>query len=172
MSAVVQWLARSYFPSWELGWGLIFSSPVVFQTCWHNECKTLVASSFRDLTISAGITFHPLALLTAMFLGQLNQVNLLTSSRPAETWAWPPWGKHGLWGLTHLPRLLPPTVRFIPCHTLICVTDPFSFTDIVSHIYFLILSQSTITHSFSLIFLCHSIILFPSHLFSLTSYLS
>ena len=171
MSAVVQWLARSYFPSWELGWGLIFSSPVVFQTCWHNEYKTLVASSFRDLTISSGITFHPLALLTAMFLGQLNQVNLLTSSRPAETWAWPPWGKHGLQGLTHLPRLLPPTVRFIPCHTLICVTDPFSFTQSLTFTFSYWVRLS-VRYTLSIIFLHHSIMLCPSHIFSLTPYLS
>ena len=28
----------------------------VFQICWHNECKTLMASSFRDLSNSAGIS--------------------------------------------------------------------------------------------------------------------
>ena len=93
-----------------------------------------------------------------------------------ETWAWPPAGKHGLRGLTHLPRLLPPTVRFIPCHILICVTDPFSFTNIVSHIYFLILIQSTVTQTLSLIFLCHSIIfsitLILSHILSLLECLS
>ena len=130
-----------------------------------------MASSFRDLPSSAGISSHPLAFfnISASWAAEQSQFADLPQM---DTWEWPPWGKHGLQGLTHLPRLLPPTVRFIPCHTLICVTDPFSFTDIVSHIYFLILSQSTITHSFSLIFLCHSIILFPSHLFSLTSYLS
>lgn len=42
---------------------------------------------------------------------------------------------------------------------------PISFTDIVSHIYFLILIQSTIAHTLSLIFLC-PLILFPSHVFS------
>ena len=41
----------------------------VFQTCWHNECKTLMASAFRDLVnSSAGISSHPPALLTAMLL--------------------------------------------------------------------------------------------------------
>ena len=39
----------------------------VFQICWH-ECKTLMASSFRDLNSSAGISLHPLALLTAVLL--------------------------------------------------------------------------------------------------------
>ena len=40
----------------------------VFQICWHNECKTLMASSFRDLNNSAGILLHPLALQTAVLL--------------------------------------------------------------------------------------------------------
>ena len=38
----------------------------VFQICWHNECKALMVSSFRDLNSSAGISLHPLALLTAV----------------------------------------------------------------------------------------------------------
>ena len=40
----------------------------VIQIYWHNECKTLMASSFRDLNSSAGISSHPLALLTALLL--------------------------------------------------------------------------------------------------------
>ena len=32
-----------------------------FQICWDNECKTLMASSFRDLNSSAGMSSHPLA---------------------------------------------------------------------------------------------------------------
>ena len=40
----------------------------VFQICWHNECKTLIASSFKGLNSSAGISLHPLALLTAVLL--------------------------------------------------------------------------------------------------------
>ena len=40
----------------------------VFQICWHNECKILMASSFKDSNSSAEISFHPLALLTAVLL--------------------------------------------------------------------------------------------------------
>ena len=40
----------------------------VFQICGHNECKTLMASSFRDLNSPAGISWHPLALLAAVLL--------------------------------------------------------------------------------------------------------
>ena len=83
------------------------------------------------------------------------------------TWAWPPWGKHGLQGLTHLPRLLPPTVRFIPCPTLICVTDPFSFTQSLT-LTFSCWVRLSVTCTLSVIFLHHSIMLCPSHVFSLT----
>ena len=38
----------------------------VFQICWHIECNTLKASSFRVLNSSTGILSHPLALLTAV----------------------------------------------------------------------------------------------------------
>ena len=40
----------------------------VFQICWHIECSTLIASSFRSLNSSAAIPSHPLALLAAVFL--------------------------------------------------------------------------------------------------------
>ena len=40
----------------------------VFQICWHNKCKILMASSFRDVKSSAGISSHSLALLTAVLL--------------------------------------------------------------------------------------------------------
>jgi len=38
----------------------------VFQICWHIECNTLMASSFRVLKSSTGIPSHPLALLRAV----------------------------------------------------------------------------------------------------------
>ena len=95
MNAIVWWLAHSLvLPFLVIGMRIDLFQSCGLQICWHNECKTLVASSFKDLNISTGITSHPLALLTAMFLGQLNQVNLLTSSRPAETWGWPPQGRN------------------------------------------------------------------------------
>ena len=54
---------------WDEDWPFAVLWPCsVFQICWHNEYKTLMASSFRDWNSSAGISFHPLALLTAVFL--------------------------------------------------------------------------------------------------------
>ena len=38
----------------------------VFQICWHIDCNTLTASSFRVLNSSSGIPSHSLALLTAV----------------------------------------------------------------------------------------------------------
>ena len=83
------------------------------------------------------------------WLGHLSQVKLLTSPRLAETWGWPPSENHGPQGLLHLPRLLHPMVSFISCHTLTCVTDPFSSIHIISQICFLMLNQFIChTHSF------------------------
>ena len=40
----------------------------VFQICRLNECKTLLASSFRNVNSSAGISSHSLALSTAVLI--------------------------------------------------------------------------------------------------------
>ena len=49
----------------------------VFQICWPNECKTFMASSFRDLNGFSGISSHPVLLLTAV----LFKVHLTLYSR-------------------------------------------------------------------------------------------
>ena len=73
MRAIVRWLAHSLVLPF-LGIGVkvgLFQSCDhcwVFQICWHNECKTLMASSFRDLNSSAGISSHLPALLTVVLL--------------------------------------------------------------------------------------------------------
>ena len=73
MSATVWWLAHSLVLSF-LGTGMrteLFQSCGhcwVFQIWWHNEYKTLLVSSFRDLNCSTGIASDPLALLTAVLL--------------------------------------------------------------------------------------------------------
>ena len=72
MDAIVRLLAHSLVLPF-LGIEMIDLFPFcghcrVFQICWHNEYNTLMASSFRDLNSSAGISLHPLALLTAVLL--------------------------------------------------------------------------------------------------------
>ena len=49
----------------------------VFQICWHNECSTFTASSFRIWNSSAGIPSLPLALLVVM----LPKAHLTSHSR-------------------------------------------------------------------------------------------
>ena len=72
MSAVVLWFEHSLvLPLLEIGMKIdLFQSCghcYVFQICWHIECNTLIASYFRILNSSAGITSLPLALLHEMF---------------------------------------------------------------------------------------------------------
>ena len=47
--------------NWDKDWPS--PGPWVFQICWHNECNTLMGSSFRVLNSFTGIPSHPLALL-------------------------------------------------------------------------------------------------------------
>ena len=52
-----------------LAWKRTFSSPVataVFQICWHTECRTFTASSFRIWNSSTGIPSYPPALFIVM----------------------------------------------------------------------------------------------------------
>ena len=71
MSAIVRWfehsLALAYF-------GIRMKTDIsqscghcwVFQICWHIECSTSTASSFRIWNISTGIPTPPLALFVVM----------------------------------------------------------------------------------------------------------
>ena len=76
MSMIVWWLVHSLALPF-LGIGMrtdLFQSCGhwwVFQICWHIECNTFMASSFRVLNSSTGISLHPLALLTAVLLKAL-----------------------------------------------------------------------------------------------------
>ena len=51
----------------------------VFQICWHTECSTFTASSFRIWNSSTGIPSHPLALFVVM----LSKAHLTSHS---STW--------------------------------------------------------------------------------------
>ena len=82
MSAIVQQFEHSLtlpffgtgmktdlFQSYGLCW--------VFQICWHIECSTFTASSFRIWNSSAGILLPPLALFVVM----LSKAHLTSHSR-------------------------------------------------------------------------------------------
>ena len=54
----------------------------VFQICWHIECSTFTASSFRIWNSSAGIPSPPLALFVVM----LSKAHLTLDSRMSGSW--------------------------------------------------------------------------------------
>ena len=54
----------------------------VFQICWHIECSTFIASSFRIWNISTGIPSPSLALLVVLFpKAQLTSHSRMSGSR-------------------------------------------------------------------------------------------
>ena len=66
----------------------------VFQICWHIECNTLTASSFRIWNSSAGIPSPPLTLFIVMH----PKVHLTTHSRmSASRWVITPSWLSGSW---------------------------------------------------------------------------
>ena len=78
-----------------LEWKLTFSSPVscghcwVFQICWHIECSTFTASSFRIWNSSAGIPSPPLALFVVMLpKAHLTSQSTISGSRWLITPLW------------------------------------------------------------------------------------
>ena len=76
--AVVWTLFGIAFPwDWNENWPVPVFHCWVFQICWHIECSTLLASSFRILNSSAGIPSPPLAL----FIVMLSKAHLTSHSR-------------------------------------------------------------------------------------------
>ena len=51
---------------WNENWPFPYSQCWVFQICWHTECSTFTASSFRSCNSSAGIPSPPPALFVVM----------------------------------------------------------------------------------------------------------
>ena len=63
---------------WNENWPFAILLPLMnFQICWHIECSTLTASSFRISSSSAGIPSPPLAL----FIVMLPKAHLTSHSR-------------------------------------------------------------------------------------------
>ena len=66
----------------------------VFQICWHIECNTFTASSFRIWNSSTGIPSPPLALFVVMLpKAHLTSHSRMSGSRSVIT----PWWLSGLW---------------------------------------------------------------------------
>ena len=69
------------FQSWGHCW--------VFQSCWHIQCSTFTASSFRIWNSSTGIPSPPLALFVAMFSkAHLTSYSRMSGSRLVITPLW------------------------------------------------------------------------------------
>ena len=71
-------------PSLELEWKLTFFRPVataVFQICWHIECSTITAPSFRIWNSSVGSSSPPLA----VFIVMLPKAHLTSHSRMSNS---------------------------------------------------------------------------------------
>ena len=90
-------LFQSFGPCW------------VFQICWHIECSTFTASSFRIWNSSTGIPSPPLALFVVM----LRKAHLTSHSRMSGSrWVWvitPSWlsrsWRSGHWHETNVEDL-------------------------------------------------------------------
>ena len=66
----------------------------VFQICWHIECSTFTASSFRIWNSSTGIPWPPLAL----FIVMLSKAHLTSHSRMSGSrWVITPLSLSGSW---------------------------------------------------------------------------
>ena len=79
----------------------------VFQICWHIECSTFIASSFRIWNSAPGIPSPPLAL----FIEMLPKAQLISHSRmSAYRWVITPWWLSGLW------RSFLDSSSVYPCH--------------------------------------------------------
>ena len=85
-------IVRQFEHSLGLEWKLTFSSPVataVFQICWHIECSTFTALSFRIWNSSAGIPPPPLALSVVMLpKAHLTSHSRMSGSRWVITSSW------------------------------------------------------------------------------------
>ena len=63
---------------WDQNWSLQSCSHCwVFQICWHNECSTFTASSFRTWNSSAGISSP----LLGLFVVMLPKAHMTSDSR-------------------------------------------------------------------------------------------
>ena len=84
----------------------------IFQICWHIECSTFTASSFRIWTSSTGIPSTPLALFVVMLSkAHLTSHSRMSSSRWVITPSWlsGSWRSHlySCWGrLSYLSLLV------------------------------------------------------------------
>ena len=80
---------------WNKNWPFpVLCHSWIFQICWHIECNTLTASSFRIWNSSTGMPSPPLVLFIAM----LSKAHLTSHSRMSGSrWVITPLWLSGLW---------------------------------------------------------------------------
>ena len=94
MRAIVRYFEHSLaFPFFGIGMKTdvfqSFGHCWVFQICWHIECSTFIASSFRIWNSSTGIPSPPLALFVVMlFKAHLTSHSRMCGSRWMITPSW------------------------------------------------------------------------------------
>ena len=128
----------------------------VFQICWHVECSTLTAPSFRIWNSSTGIPSPPLAL----FLVMLPKAHLTSySRRSGSRWVNTPSWLSGLW------RSFLYSSSVYSCHLFLISSASFRSLTFLSFLEPIFAWNVPLV---SLIFLVRSLV-FPILLFSLIS---
>ena len=123
----------------------------VFQICWHIECSTFTASSFRIWNSSTGTPSPPLALFTVMF----PKAHLSSHSRMSRSrWVITPLWLSGSWRFLY-------SCSVYSCHLL---TSSASLVYTISVLYcaHLCMKCSLVSLIFLKRLLVFSILLFPS----------
>ena len=96
-NCVVVWsfFGIAFLWDWKENWPYPVLWPLLsFQICWHIECSTFTASSFRIWNSSTGIPSPPLAL----FIEMLSKAHLTSHSRiSGSRWGITPWWLSGSW---------------------------------------------------------------------------
>ena len=91
-NCVVAWTFFGIALLWDWNGNTFFQSDIhcwVFQICWHIECSTLTASSFRIWSSSALIPFPPITLFLVMLpRAHLSSHSRISSSRWVITPSW------------------------------------------------------------------------------------
>ena len=132
----------------------------VFQICWHIECSTLTASSFRIWNSSTGIPSPPLAL----FIVMLSKAHLTSHPRMSRSrLVITPWWLSGSW------RSFLYSFSVYSCHLFLICSDsvrsiPFlSFIEPIFAWNFPLVSQSllkrSVVFSHSIVFLCFFVLI-------------
>ena len=133
MSAIVQQFEHSLalpFFGIRMKTDLFQSCGPVFQICWHIECSTFTASSFRTWKSSTGILSPPLALFVLM----LTKVHLILHPRMSGSrWVITPSWLSGSWrSFLYILFEYSFCVFLPPLLNIFCLSCPYHFCPLLS----------------------------------------